>query len=330
MLVLLLRIIFVILSVFIGLGSGQYFYRDLGLDTWFGGAIGFGIAVTLIAAEQGFRRHFTRSLVAFIIGLGLGLMLSFLCLAVLGQVIQSEELRRNIDVPIALVVTYLVMITVIRGADRFRVVIPFVEFRTERGDDGAVILGPEAVGDPRLMGLITSGVITQRLHLHRQVLTRLENQAISDDPAEAARGKRGLDALTELRKLQRPTLLIDETELPNTDNLSEALISLCRLENARIVCADAELARMARAEGLAVIDLQVLALSFSHQIRPGDVIQVKVVKQGENKDQGIGYLDDGSMVVIGKAGETMGQTVAATILRLHPTANGRMIFADRS
>jgi uncharacterized protein YacL len=330
MLVLLLRLVFVILSVLIGIGSGQYFYRDVGLDPWFGGAMGFGIAVTLIAAEQGFRRHFTRSLVAFILGLAAGLCLSFLLLAVMEQVIQSEDLRHNLDVPLVLIVTYLVMITVIRSADRFRVIIPFVEFRAERGDEGSVVLSPDAIGDPRLKGLLASGVLTQRLLIHRRVLAAIEADAQGDDPASAARGKRALEALTELRARERPAVVIDETELPNTPSLADALIRLSRLENARLVCADQELVRLARAEALTVIDLQGLAQAFSHQIRPGEVIDVTIVKPGDGSDQGVGYLDDGSMVIVSKAGGMVGQSIHATVLRLHPTANGRMVFAERT
>lgn len=330
MLILLLRVVFVVMAVFIGIGSGQYFYRDLELEPWFGGAIGFGIAITLIAAEQGFRRRFTRSLVAFILGLGLGLLLSLLLLTVIDLVIQSPDLKNNLDVPLTLLVTYLVMVTVIRGADRFRVVIPFVEFRAERGDEGSVVLASEAIGDPRLTGLIDSGVITQRLLLHRRVLTALEADVQGEDPAAAARARRAIEALSQLRERNRPEVVIDETELPNTPTLPEAVVRLARLENSRLVCADAELVRMAQAEGLSVIDLQSLAQAFAHQLRPGDLIRVTIVKAGEHPDQGIGYLDDGSMVVISKAGPGIGETVQATILRLHATANGRMVFAERS
>ncbi len=329
MLILLLRLVFVVMAVLIGVGSGQYFYRNLALEPWFGGAIGFGIAVTLIAAEQGFRRRFTRSLVAFIFGLGLGLLMSLLLLTVIDLVIQTPELKHNLDMPLTLVVTYLVMVTVIRGADRFRVVIPFVEFRAERGDEGSVVLSGEAIGDPRLTGLIANGVITQRLLIHRRVLAALEADLQGEDLAAAARARRAIEALSQLRERNRPEVVIDETELPNTPTLREALARLARLENSRLVCADAELLRMAQAEGLGVIDLHGLAQAFAHQLRAGDTIRITIVKAGENPDQGIGYLDDGSMVVVGKAGPAIGTAVDATILRLHASANGRMVFADR-
>jgi len=330
MLILLLRVVFVVMAVLAGIGSGQYFYRDLELEPWFGGAIGFGVAVTLIAAEQGFRRRFTRSLVAFILGLGLGLLLSLLLLTVIDAVIQSAEMKHNLDLPLTMVVTYLVMVTVIRGADRFRVIIPFVEFRAERGEEGSVVVSGEALGDPRLSGLISSGIITQRLLIHRRVLASIEADVQGEDPALAARARRAIDALANLRQQPHPSISIDETELPNTPTLREALVRLARLENTRLVCADPELVRMAQAEGLSVIDLHSLAQAFAHQLRPGDAIEVRILKVGDGPEQGVGYLDDGSMVVVGKAGTMVGETVKATVLRLHATASGRMVFAERT
>ena len=329
MLILLLRLFFVVFAVVVGFGSGQYVYRDLGPDPWFGGAMGFGIAITLIAAEQAFRRRFTRSLVAFLLGLGLGLLLSLLLLAVLEQVIQNKDLRDNLDVPLTLVTTYLVLITVLRGADRFRVVIPFVELRAERIDQGSAVIDPDALGDPRLMGLVRSGMLDQRLIIHRRALIQLEAAAAGDDGAAKVRARRALDGLAELRALGKPEVMIDETEIPNAPGLHEVLVRLCRLEGARLVATDPELLRLAAAEGLTRIDLNGLAVAFASPVRPGDVLTITVSKLGEGRGQGIGFLDDGSMVVITDAAEHVGKPLRCTVLRLHATANGRMVFAER-
>jgi uncharacterized protein YacL len=249
---------------------------------------------------------------------------------VLERVIQNKDLRDNLDVPLTLITTYLVLITVLRGADRFRVVIPFVELRAERADHGAAVLDPDALGDPRLSGLVRSGTLDQRLIVHRRALVQLEAQVAGDDPAASIRARRALDGLAELRGLGRPEVLIDETEIPNATGLREVLVRLCRLEGARLVAVDPELLRLAAAEGLPRIDLNGLAVAFAAPVRPGDVITVTVGKPGEGKGQGIGFLDDGSMVVITDAAEHVGKPVRCTVLRLHTTANGRMVFADRA
>lgn len=330
MLILLLRATFIILATIVGYGSGEYVYRDLGLVPWFGGAMGFGMAVTLIAAEQAFRRRFTRSLVAFLVGLGFGLLLSFLALQVVSLVIQNHELRDNLDVPLVLVITYLVMVTVIRGVDRFRVIVPFIEMRNERAAYAGMVIDPDVLGDARLIGLVRSGLIDQRLYIHRRAILQLEQQAAGEDATLKARARRALDGLTELRALGQPEVLLDETEIPNAASLPDVLVRLARLEGARLVSANPELLRIAGAEGVAVIDLNRLANAFSSQMKPGEVIRVTIAKAGEGRGQGVGFLDDGSMVVVSDAGDHVGQTVNCTIMRLHTTSNGRMVFADRT
>jgi len=331
-LVLLLRFFFVVLAVLIGMTSGQYFYRALTEETfppWLGGAMGFGIAVTLIAAEHAFRRRFTRSLVAFLIGLAGGLLLSFLLLAVLKLVLQDDELYRNLDLPLALVTTYLVVITVLRGADRFRLVLPFVEFQHQRTDTGALVLDLAALGDGRVPALVRAGVLDQRLLVHRRVLAAAEELIAAPDAAQQARGRRALDGLAQLRGLGRP-LTIDETEIPNAASLADVLIGLTRLEGGRLIAGDHELARRAQAEGAAVIDLAELAAAANPGVRPGDVIHVAIEKVGEGKRQGVGHLDDGSLVVVNEADDKVGTRVKCTVLRLHNTAQGRMVFAELS
>ena len=332
MLILLVRILFVVLGALIGATSGKYFYEPLigsGLPSWFGAAIGFGIGVTLIAAEQAFRRRFTRSLVAFLIGLAGGLLLSTLLLSVLRQVLQDEDLYRNVDLPAALVCTYLVMITVLRGADRLRVIVPFVEFRAERIDGGgALILDPAVLGDARVPALLQAGLSAARVLVHRSVIEHWQRVAVDGDAVQRARAKRAIDGVQALRAPGLPPLEIDATEIPNAADLSETVIRLARLENGRILVVDRDLARRAAVDGLQVVDLSAIATAMAPDLGPGAVFDVLVEKAGEGKGQGVGHLDDGSLVVVSDAGERLGQRVRVVVRRLHHTANGRMVFAE--
>lgn len=331
MLVLLVRIIFVVLAVLIGSTSGHYFYAPVfgaGLPTWFGGAMGFGVAITLVAAEQAFRRRFSRSLVAFLIGLGGGLLLSALMLVVLRQVLQDEDLYRNLDLPIALITTYLVVITVLRGADRLRVIVPFVEFRAERIDGGALILDPQTLGDSRLPALLKAGLAAQRLLVHRSILEDWQRRSSDGDPIERVRARRALDGLQALRQPGLPPLEIDDTEIPNANGLGDIVIRLARLENGRLLAVDRELARRAVAEGLGVVDLGGIAAAMAPDLGPGATFEALIEKAGEGKGQGVAFLDDGSMVVVSAGADHIGQRKSLIVKRLHHTANGRMIFAD--
>jgi uncharacterized protein YacL len=332
MLILLVRVVFVAMAILIGLTSGPVIYRGALGDTlpvWFGGAMGFGIAITLVACEHAFRRRFTRSLVAFIVGLGAGLTLSWILLSVLRLVIQDDNVINNLDLPLALVTTYLVLVLVLRNADHFRVVVPFVEFRAERADSGAVVLDAGALGDGRTVALVRSGLLPRRLLVHRQVLMSCETAAASSDPAVAARGRRALDGLSDLRAHPGTQVEIDDTEIPNATSLTDLLVHLTRLENGRLLAVDKEVLAHGNAEAVTLIDLAALAGALSPTLRPGEQISVMIEKTGEAKHQGVGHLDDGSLVVVGNAADAIGSRVDCTIVRLHATSNGRMVFADR-
>jgi uncharacterized protein YacL len=333
MLILVLRVIFVTLATLVGLTSGATIYRgvmDDSLPPWFGGAMGFGIAVTLIACESAFRRHFTRSLVAFLIGLGAGLTLTALMLVVLRQVIQDENVVNNLDLPIALITTYLVLIIVLRNTDNFRVVVPFVEFRSEHADGGATIVDGAILSDGRLVALFRSGLLPRRCLIHRSVLLGLENALTSPDPATVSKNRRALDAINDLRSIVGLQVEIDATEIPQAKNTHEILLQLARLENGRLLIADRDLIIRARNENVTVIDLGNLVAALSPTLRVGESITVVIEKNGDGRDQGVGYLDDGSMVVVTGAANKIGEKISAVIIRLHHTSNGRMIFATHT
>lgn len=331
MLILLVRVVFVLLAVVIGLTSGRAFYeQQMGgsVPAWFGGAMGFAVAVTLIAAEQGFRRRFSRSLVAFLLGLAGGLALSWLMLSVIDLAIQDESLKDNIDVPLVLVATYLVMVTVLRNADRFRVILPFVEFRNEGVIEGGSVLDLSALCDGRFLGLVEAGLLDQRLLVHRGTLLRAEDMTKRSELRDQVRGQRAVSTLARLRDLLGERLLLDTTEIPQASSEHDMVLGLARLEGCRLICADRDLAARARSEGLRALDLHRLAESLATDIRPGQMLDITIEKAGETADQGIGYLGDGSMVVVTGGGSKLGQQLNVCVLRLHRTATGRMIFAE--
>lgn len=319
---------FVILACLVGITFGQNLYREAPVAPWFGGAMGFAIAVTLIAAEHAFQRRFMRSVVTLLIGLAGGLILSSLLLQVLEIAIQNRDLRHNLDVPLVLVTTYLVVLTALRNADRFRVVVPFIEFRTERTEIARVVLDLSALADARLPALARSGLFGHRLIVHRRLIREAQNLADSIDPDESAFGRRCLAGLADLRMLGDPGLDIDTTELPQATSNSDVLIDLARLEGARVLTSDRSVLSRARTESLSVIDLGELAGVLRRTVGPGDTLKVSIEREGEHHGQGVAFHEDGSMVVIDGGGQRVGEETEVVVRRLHQTAQGQMIFAD--
>ncbi len=324
------RILFVIFAVLVGTTNGRKYYPDWMVDVppWFGAIMGFAIAVTLIAAEQAFKKRFTRSLVAVLIGIAGGLILSLLVLYVIRFALPLEQgLFSVIGLPVVLVVTYLVLITVLRNADRFRLVVPFVEFRAETRSHAGLVVAPELLADSRFLGLLRAGFTSERLIVHAAVIAYWSAQASSTEPVEQVRGRRALEGLAELRALGLPAVEVAESEIPNSASLGETLIRLARLESARLASTDRDLLQRARAHGVAVVDVGGLAGAAAITVRPGEEITVLIDKVGETPTQGTGRLDDGSLVVVTDAGAHIGKEIRCTVLRLHASANGRMVFA---
>lgn len=333
MLILLLRVMFIFLAMGAGHNSGHYLYRNIfdeGMPWWFGAAMGFSVSITLIAAEQGFRHRFSRSLVAFLVGLGGGLLLSLIVVTVLHVVVQDQNLANNLDAPLSLVTTYLVLVTVLRNLDRWRLVLPFVELRSEHHEGGVLVIDGGMITDGRLPGLLQAGFTAHRVMLHRSCLTRWEKELTAGDAQIAKRAQRALEIVGELRSLTLPVVEVDDSEIPNSDGPSDLLIRLARLENARILTSDRELVRRANAEGVPVIDLHALTQLLAPVVRVGESFPVRITKPGEAKGQGVGQLDDGTLVVVSGAVERIGQDVTVSVLRIHTTANGRVVFAELS
>jgi uncharacterized protein YacL len=332
MLILLIRVIFVLLCLFVGDASAGYFYDNLfggSLPAWIGASLGFSVGITLIAAEIAFRRRFTRSLVALLIGLAGGLLLSLISIQLLKQAVANPQMARQLAGPLALICCYLVVITVLRHVDRFRLILPFVEFHRERFQEGALVIDDSALRDSRLLALIASGIIGQRLIVHQDLLRFIEQQATNEDSATRVLGKRALDNLADLRgQGERVEVSIDPTEIAGASSLSETLIGMARLESGRLLSNNAQLTSRARGENVPVVYLGDLSKAFAQVIRVGETIEVVVEKAGEEAHQGVGHLDDGSMVIIATAADRIGEKLRCVIVRTLKNANGRMVFCQ--
>lgn len=328
MLTLTIRICFVILATASGWAYGHNYFEETGFPVWLAAVIGFAVAVTLIAIEQAFRRRFARAVMAVTVGLFGGLLLSRLILGVLDVAIQNPNIRDNVDVPIVLITVYLAIITVLHHADRFRIIVPFVEFRSQTPDEGAVVCELSALTDSRLPFLAQAGLFGHRLLVHESTVQACQALIDTGDDSEAQRGQRALSTLAELRGLGNPLLQVESTVLPQGTSGNAVALELARLEGARLCSADTALIARARAENIPVIDLAVLAEVLTTGVQPGDTLKVRIERIGEQKGQGVGFHRDGSMVVVNDGEDKVGHECSVLVRRLHHTAQGRLIFAD--
>ena len=184
-----------------------------------------------------------------------------------------------------------------------------------------------ALIDGRILDLVATGFLSGDLLLHTAVLRELQTIADSSDPRRRARGRRGLDAVGELRHAATVEVHLIEDDGGGSD-VDAVLVRVARERGASLVTTDHNLSKVAEAVGVPVPRLNDLAAAFRLPIGVGDEIQVRLVKQGREAGQAVGYLDDGTMVVVEAAGERIGSDTPIVVRNVIKTATGRMVFAN--
>jgi uncharacterized protein YacL len=194
----------------------------------------------------------------------------------------------------------------------------------------AALLDTSVIIDGRVLDLARTGFLDMPLVVPRFILKELQQVADSADPMRRNRGRRGLEVLTQLQK--EPDVVVefrDDDPLGETE-VDSKLIRVARKSNLAILTNDFNLNRIARLEGATVLNLNELTNALKPIAIPGEELMVAVVKEGKEQGQGVGYLDDGTMVVVENGRRYLNQTVTATVTSVLQTAAGRMIFASPS
>src|SRR5713101_2909080 len=188
-------------------------------------------------------------------------------------------------------------------------------------------LGTAVIIDGRIVEVCQTGFLAGTLLLPQFVLRELQQIADSADALRRNRGKRGFDVLQRLQRVPRVTVRIDEVDFPQAREVDRKLIELARATGGKIVTNDYNLNRVAELSGVAVLNINELANALKPVVLPGEPLHVHVVKEGKEANQGVAYLDDGTMVVVEHGKRLIGQTVDVTVTTIYQTAAGRMIFA---
>lgn len=216
--------------------------------------------------------------------------------------------------------------------DDFRFIIPYVEFSKEVKGIRPYILDTSVVIDGRIADIVETGVIDNQLLMPRCVLNELQNIADSSDKMRRSRGRRGLDVLNRLRTSSSVDFKIYEREIPEMEGqaVDLKLIILANHLDGKVVTGDFNLNKVAKLQNVKVINLNEIANALKPVFLPGELINVKVVKPGEDSAQGIGYLDDGTMVVVEDGRDAIGKNIDITVTSMLQTSAGRMVFGRQN
>lgn len=232
----------------------------------------------------------------------------------------------SIKILLGIALCYLGISTVLQTQDDFRLVIPYVEFAKQLRGVRPLLLDTSCLIDGRIVDIANTNFLLVPLVIPRFVLDELQRLGDSSDQAKRVRARRGLDAASRLQRIAPLDVSIDETHLP-TKSVDQMLIELAKAMPALVVTSDIGLARNAQIQGVSVLNLNDLANALKPSLLPGSTVSVRLIRQGEQAAQGVGYLDDGTMVVAEDGSGRIGQTVSLTVTGALQTSGGRLIFA---
>jgi uncharacterized protein YacL len=245
-------------------------------------------------------------------------------------VIRGQTQRRAlVNLLITVLCCYLSISTLLQTKDEFRFIIPYVEFSKQVKGSKPLVLDTSVIIDGRIADICDTRFIDTKLIVPRFVLQELQSVADSSDKLKRNRGRRGLDMLKRMQNNNKIELVMHDANLPELreiQKVDERLVVLARTMGARVVTNDYNLNKIAQLQGVEVINLNELANSLKSVALPGEMMTVRVVKAGDQIGQGVGYLEDGTMVVVEQGRSAIGQEVSITVTSVLQTPAGRMIF----
>lgn len=239
------------------------------------------------------------------------------------------KLLQGIKVFIGLVTCYVSISLVVQTKDDFRFVLPYVEFSKQVRGNKPILLDTSVIIDGRIVDILDTKFFQGDLIVPKFVLNELQLIADSPDKLRRARGRRGLDTLQKLQEKPGVAVLINESE-PDGANVDQKLVMLATQLQARVMTNDYNLNKIATLRGIDVVNLNDLAKSLRPVVLPGESMRVKVIKPGESSSQGVGYLEDGTMVVVENARHLLGHEIELVVTSMLQTSAGRMIFGKRT
>lgn len=331
----MIMVIFLRVLVLIVSGTIGYFYEPffkVALPPIIGGPVErtligvcFGVAVILI--DLYFKRVSVKSILSVFLGGLLGLSASRLLMGVLAYLPFPDMVFRHVGVVTALWFSYLGAVIIVRGQGEFAMMIPFVKLYTKEQGVAVTILDTSVIIDGRIADMCETCFLNGKIIIPRFVLKELQMIADSADPLKRNRGRRGLDILNRIKNNTKVSVMIHEAQYPGVQGVDAQLVCLAKDLNARIFTNDYNLNKVAELQGISILNINELANALKPIVMPGEMLRVKVIKEGKEQEQGIAYLDDGTMIVVDNGRSRIGQTTDVTVTSVLQTPAGRMIFA---
>ena len=326
-----IRLLFLSLCILAGYAISQVRpeYTGLSHSGLIGMAMGFGFGGWMIALDEMLKGFSLRAFSATTFGLLLGTAVAWLVDNSGLFVNATPEVRWLIRLGLFLGFGYIGIILAMRSnKEDFSLIIPYVRFAPQNKPDNLLLLDTSVIIDGRIADLIETNFLEGLIVVPRFVLKEIQQIADSSDAIKRARGRRGLEMLNRLQRNTRTEVRIHDGDFPDEKEVDTKLVRLARNLNARLFTNDYNLAKIAELQKVSCVNLHEVSKCLKVTLLPGEILQLKLVREGKDKGQGIGYLPDGTMVVVNNGHSHIGQQIEVQVQTLLQTGAGIIVFAD--
>jgi uncharacterized protein YacL len=320
--VVLIRAIFAATCV-----AACYHFRPFGLSARNAALVGLAFSIAVFLFEIRLRRASLRRLIGAAVGSILGILGAYLMNLVLAHTSIPEASRSFLGVGVLLVMTYIGLIVGANKGDMLNLQALGGLFGSERSSRRVYkVLDTSVIIDGRVADICEAYFLDGILLIPQFVLRELQLVADSADPLKRQRGRRGLEVLQRIQKMGHVEVEIAEDDFPHIAEVDMKLIELAKRYDAKVVTNDYNLNKVATLQGIEVLNVNQLANALKPVVLPGEAMRVFILREGKEYNQGVAYLDDGTMVVVDGARRMINKTIDIAVTSVHQTTAGKMIF----
>jgi uncharacterized protein YacL len=291
----------------------------------YGALIGGFLGLISISTELIFKKIEVGAIIGGLLGISCGLLFAYLLMLPLRPVLGEE--RNIISFGVIAVFGYGGLFLGLSRGKGISIAGIFRLFRGQGVEENLKVLDTSAIIDGRIADVCETGFLEGVFVLPQFILQELQHIADAADPMKRARGRRGLDILHKIQKMSRITVRIVDEDFPKIKEVDAKLVALAKLLNAKVITNDFNLNKVAELQGVSVLNINELANSLKPVVLPGETMKVFILKEGKEYNQGVAYLDDGTMVVVENARRLIGKNADVTVTSVLQTTAGRMIFS---
>lgn len=295
--------------------------------------VGMGIAVLVILVDLLLEGFSLRGLSAITFGLAVGALIAYLLSAspLFEPLEDDQELAETLYLSrlvLYVISMYLATVIALRGKDEFNLVIPYVRFSSENVETPLAIVDTSALIDGRVAAVCDSGWFGYALLIPRFVLDELQSIADSNDATRKEKGRKGLEVLNRLRGMKHLDLRIHETDVPDRKAVDSKLVYLAETLKGKLLTTDYNLAKLAEFHHVDWLNITELVKAVNQEVSIGSRLNVELVRAGKDPGQAVGYLPDGSMLVVNDGKSQIGKEVRVEVDSVVPSSGGKMVFAS--